>query len=184
MQYQRVSDFRLSWKLSIILNLIAGAVFVVGFYLFFYLYAGFSDDRYCIRLLENSNLWVTYILIFVQVILHEYSHALGYKLSGGKVAYGIKWLCPYCREVSGIYYRTREFIITLTLPLITGTIAGIIAILLFPQFLYYTAVCMLVNISGASGDLMMLAYILLKARKDEYIKDEPYGFSVYRAVKV
>ena len=184
MKYEQVNEFKLSWKIIIILNFIAGAVFIAGFYLFFYLYLNYSNDLYGERLFKHSDMWVSYGLVFIQVVLHEYSHGIGYKLCGGKVAYGIKWLCPYCREVSGLYYPTRSFITTLILPLLTGTIIGILAIILFPQFLYYIVICMLVNVSGAAGDIMMFFYILSKTRKEEFIKDEPYGFSVHRKTAV
>lgn len=182
MRFEHVSDFKLSWKISIILNLIAGVVFFLGFALFIFIYIGCSEDMYCIRLLENSNIWVTYAVIIAQVILHEYSHGIGYKLSGGKAAYGIKWLCPYCREVSGIYYSTGNFIITLILPLLTGTAAGLLAVAIFPQFLYYSMICMLMNFSGASGDIAMLIYVLFKTGKGEFVRDEPYGFSIHRLI--
>lgn len=182
MEYQQTGEFRLSWKLSVILNIIAGVIFTAGFYGFFYIYLKYSDDSYGIRLLENSNLLIAYILIFIQVAIHEYSHAIGYKLSGGRVSYGIKWLCPYCREVSGIYYPARNFIITLILPVVTGTVIGLIVIALLPQFLYYTIVCMLANLSGAAGDMMMLFYVIIRKRKGEFIKDEDYGFSIHRRV--
>lgn len=180
MEYRQVGDFRLSWKLTIILNLVAGAVFALGFFLFFWLYANYSDDIYLVRLMDNSNIWITYALVFAQVILHEYSHGIGYRLSGGKVTYGVKWLCPYCREVSGLYYPTGNFVLTLIMPLLTGTIIAMLVILFYPQFLYYMVVCMLTNISGAAGDIMMLMYVLLKANKGEFIKDEVYGFSVHK----
>lgn len=180
MNYKHINDFKLSWKLTIILNIIAGGVFILGFYAFLYMYLKYSNDPFYEKLFENYNLWVMYGLVFGQVILHEYSHAIGYKLSGGKVTYGIKWLCPYCREISGMYYPAGNFILTLILPLITGTIVGILAIIFFPQFLFYAVICMLVNLSGASGDFMMLFYILLKAGKNQFIKDELYGFSIHK----
>ncbi len=182
MKYERIGDFKISWTLSIILNLVAGLVFISGFFLFFYLYMSYSDDHFCDRLLENSNIWISYGLVFIQVIMHEYSHAIGYKLCGGRVAYGIKWLCPYCREVSGLHYSSKGFAITLVLPLITGTVIGILAIMFFSQFLYYTITCMLVNISGAAGDITMLIYILLKAKNNYFIRDETYGFSIHKRV--
>lgn len=180
MKYEQIGEFRLNWKWIITLNLIAGVIFFVGFNLFFYVYITCSSDQYCERLLHHSNIGVLYGLIFIQIILHEYSHGIGYRLFGGKVTYGIKWLSPYCREVSGKYYSQGKFIFTLILPLILGTIVGIWIIILFPQFLYYVIICILFNISGSTGDLAMLGFVLLKLKKGEYIKDEPYGFSIHR----
>ncbi|MGE5328865.1 MAG: DUF3267 domain-containing protein [Deltaproteobacteria bacterium] len=184
MDYKLVDEFRLNWFITIILNIVAGIVFIIGFYIFLYFYSKYSTDIFYERLLANSNLWISYIWVFSQVILHEYSHGIGYRLSGGQVSYGIKWLCPYCMEKSGLYYSSKNFIFTLVLPLITGTIAALAVLLFFPQFLYYIVICMLTNISGAAGDIMMVGFILLKAKKDTYIRDEKYGFGVYTKILV
>lgn len=180
--YHQIDNFSLTWKLTVILNIIAGAVFLAGFFLFLWLYGIFSDDRFAIKLFENSDIMTVYVLVFVQVFFHEYSHAIGYKIKGGRVKYGIKWLCPYCREITGLYYATKDFVLTLVLPLITGTIAGVLAAVIFPQYLYYIMICMLTNISGASGDVFMLFYILSKTEKGGFIRDESYGFSIHRKV--
>lgn len=180
MEYTQIGDFKLSWKLTIILNIAAGAVFILGFYGFFWTYSNYSEDTYMVRLLENSDIWITYALVFLQVILHEYSHGIGYRMCGGKVTYGIKWLCPYCREVSGLYYSPVNFIWTLLLPIITGSVICTLVVAFYPQYLYYMFICMLTNISGAAGDIFMLFYILAKAKNGDFIKDEPYGFSVHK----
>ena len=174
-----MDEFRLNWRITIVLNFVAGIVFVIGFYGFLYFYSKYSSDIFFENLLANSNIWITYAGVFLQVILHEYSHGIGYRLNGGQVTYGIKWLCPYCMEKSGLYYSSKNFILTLILPLITGTIAAFPLLFFFPQFLYYIVICMLTNISGAAGDIMMVIFILLKAKKDAYIRDEKYGFGVY-----
>ncbi|MGE5472688.1 MAG: DUF3267 domain-containing protein [Ignavibacteriales bacterium] len=182
MNYELVDEFRLNWVITVILNIAAGIVFAAGFYGFLYLYFTFSTDILGEKLLANSNLWIAYAAVLFQAVLHEYSHGIGYRLSGGKVKYGIKWLCPYCMEKSGLYYPTNNFILTLILPLITGTIAAVLAFIAFPQYLYYIVICVLTNISGAAGDIMMLFFIILKRNRGQYIKDEPYGFSMYRRV--
>jgi len=184
LRYELVDEFRLNWIITIILNIIAGIVFIIGFYGFLHLYFTFSSDVFGEKLFENSNLWISYAAVIFQVVLHEYSHGIGYKISGGQVRYGIKWLCPYCMEKSGLYYSTNRFVLTLVLPLITGTIAGLLVVFLFPQFLYYVAICMLTNISGAAGDIMMLIFVIQKTKKGQYIKDEQYGFSVHRKIAI
>lgn len=182
MNYELVDEFRLNWGITIILNIIAGVVFIIGFYGFLYLYFKFSKDTFGEKLLANSNLWISYMAVILQVILHEYSHGIGYRLSGGQVKYGIKWLCPYCMEKSGLYYSTKSFTLTLLLPLITGTLAGLLVMLFFPQYLYYAVVSILANASGAAGDIMMVLFIIIKRKKGQYIKDEPYGFSMHRRI--
>lgn len=179
MNYKLLSDFKLSWKLSVILNLVAGAVFVGSFFLFFYYYIMLTPDKYCVKLLENSNQYVLYAVVGILIFLHEFSHGIGYRLYGGRVTYGIKYLCPYCREVSGIYYPLKGFALTLTMPIIVITGLGLLCIIFFPQYTYYSMMGMLFNLSGATGDLIMLVYILFKKGKKKYVKDEPYGFSLY-----
>lgn len=183
LDFYKVTEFRLSWRLTIILNIIAGAIFAFGYFFFLYYYIPSSDEIVSEGILDNSNIWITYIAVLIQAALHEYSHGIGYRLSGGKPKYGIKWLCPYCMEKTGILYSTKDFIITLMLPIITGTIAGLLILIIFPQFLYYIIVCMLTNLSGAAGDIMMVFFILLKTNRTEFVKDEPYGFSVHRRIR-
>ena len=182
LRYELVDEFRLNWIITIILNIIAGVIFIIGFYGFFYLYLQYSNDAFGEKLFANSDLWILYAAVLLQVVLHEYSHGIGYRLNGGQVKYGIKWLCPYCMEKSGLYYSTKSFILTLVLPLITGAIAGLLVVFLFPQFLYYVVICMLTNISGAAGDVMMLIFVIQKTKNGEFIKDELYGFSVHRMI--
>jgi hypothetical protein len=167
--------------LSVILNLIAGLIFTLCFLVFIDLSVRYLDIEYLV-FIEKFNLLIAYGWILVQVILHECSHAVGYKVYGGKVAFGIKWLCPYCREKTGKFYTVNQFILTLILPIIVVTLMGMVAIFLFPECYYYASICILANLAGASGDVMMLMYVLFFTKKNYYVRDELYGFSMHQAV--
>jgi hypothetical protein len=113
------------------------------------------------------------------IIIHEASHSFGYRLFGGKTKYGIKWLCPYCQEISGLYMTKRQFIFVLLIPIITISTICILAIIINNSFIYYGAVAIIFNISGASGDILMALKLMKYNSSSIYIKDESYGYSVH-----
>lgn len=118
-----------------------------------------------------------YIIIFLIIafvtVVHEGIHAAVYMLFGGKVKFGVKKLCVYTQEISGIAINKMKFLIVLLSPAI---------ILSVISFLMPNSIGMsifVLNLVGCSGDFYMSFYIMRLPKKCNIV-DRSYGFDIVK----
>ena len=115
----------------------------------------------------------------VVVVLHELLHGIAYKMFGARLKFGIKHLNAYTIDTSGNLYTTIQMTVIMLLPLFALTPMLAYVYFLTPSFSFCLLMGILLNACGSSGDILLLLYIILKGRNC-HIKDEKYGFSLYR----
>lgn len=120
----------------------------------------------------SLNYYIYIIILLVPItMLHEGLHGLAYKIFGGKIRWGLKFIYAYTMEISAKPIEKTKFLVTLLLPLmfislLSLTIGGCLAGMAF-----------LLNILGSSGDMIM-ALGLLRYEAGAYIIDRNYGYEV------
>lgn len=124
----------------------------------------------------GENYVVSYLVLvggslFLTTFVHEILHGLMYILFGGKVKFGLKLICAYTVETSGIILHRTKFLIVLLAPL---TIISLLSLFLGSGF---GGLIFIFNLLGSTGDLMM-AFYLCKGNERSYIIDRDYGFDV------
>ena len=120
-----------------------------------------------------------YIIIFLMIafvtILHEGIHGAFYILFGGKVKFGVKKLCVYTQEISGIPINKLKFLIVLLSPAI------IISLLSFIMPYSIGMSILVFNLVGCSGDFYMSFYIMRLPKKCSIV-DRSYGFDIVKDI--
>ena len=132
------------------------------------------------------NLMLLILANVVMMLVHELLHSLAYKLYGGdfkKIVYGayLEKGVLYCLCKQNI---TRKNILnSLMFPLFyIGIIPFIIAIIFELPFLLFLAI---MNIVGATGDIMMFIYIVSLPKDIEFSEfDNPIRFAIYTDKKI
>lgn len=118
------------------------------------------------------NFYIYYILIGVLVsIIHELIHGSAYKIFGGKVKYGFKFIYAYTMEISGKAISRNEFLMVLLAPV---TIITLISLFL-PAGI--GNMVFLINFLGSIGDIYM-GLFLCKINRNSRIIDRAYGFDI------
>lgn len=120
-----------------------------------------------------------YIIIFLIIafvtIVHEGIHGVAYIIFGGRVKFGIKKLCVYTQEISGIPIDKRKFLIILLSPAI------IISVISFIMPYSIGMSILVLNLVGCSGDFYMSFYIMRLPKKCSIV-DRSYGFDIVKDI--
>ena len=125
-----------------------------------------SSDRFIM------NFFISIILLMVPIsIVHEGIHGAAYKLFGGKVRFGFKFIYAYTQEISEKPLLRVKFLMVLLAPLTAMSVLS----LFLPSWL--GEMVFLLNLLGASGDIYM-ALFLCKFNYQSKIIDRNYGFDV------
>jgi len=124
----------------------------------------------------SENYLISYLFLvggslLLTTLVHEVLHGLMYILFGGKVKFGLKLVCAYTVETSGVILHRTKFLIVLLSPL---TIISLLSLFLGSGF---GGLIFIFNLLGSTGDLLM-AFYLCKGDEKSYIVDRPYGFDI------
>lgn len=163
--------------LSLVL-LVIGCVFFIVLNLFAYTWrTGHTSASINV---PTALLWfLINCLAYVLVLpLHELIHGAAFTLWGGKPYYGTRLpLALYCSAKNQIFPRNYYLVIGLA-PLVVITVAGIVFTLLAPTLAPYTLFATAGNISGAAGDIWVVAQ-LLKLPSSVLIEDTETGYRAW-----
>lgn len=106
-------------------------------------------------------LWLAVILVLP---LHELMHGLAMRITGEKPRYGAKFTrlgpvpVPYVlyATADGVYFPRDTFIFIALLPILAITLLGMLLVVLLPDYMtLYIAIAVVINGSGAIGDVWM-----------------------------
>lgn len=167
-------SFKVSWKLHVLCVVISLVIcllfkeYVVNIITEIFLTEIFIE--------LGRNYLSSYILLigstlFLTTLVHEILHGLMYILFGGKVKFGLKLVCAYTMETSGIILHRTKFLIVLLAPLV---IISLVSLFLGNAF---GGLVFIVNLLGSTGDLLMSLY-LCKGNEKSYVLDRLYGFDI------
>lgn len=116
------------------------------------------------------NYFLMTLMILVPITaVHELIHGAFYRAFGGKPVYGFKGIYAYTMEVTGKPIPRNGFLILLLAPV---TIISFICAII-PGV--WSAVVMILNLLGSSGDVYM-AWTLRRLPPDSCIIDRSFGY--------
>ncbi len=122
--------------------------------------------------------YLGYVLVLGVLPLHEAVHGWMIRRCGHSPRYGLKWYALYTTSDSA-YFRRDEYLRVLLAPLLVITLGGVVALPFLPPGLAsWVALAVVVNASGAGGDLWMAA-ITRRCEPAALIRDEADGMRVY-----
>ncbi|WP_461207808.1 DUF3267 domain-containing protein [Clostridium sp. DL1XJH146] len=167
-------SFKVSWKLHVISFVFTLTVCLLLQDSIDSLFISLIYHKIIINITGNIlvNFCIFIIVIFVPItVVHELLHGAAYKLFGGKVKYGFKFIYAYAQEISGMALDRTRFDIVLLVPVTFITIGsafipGSIGDIVF-----------LLNLVGSTGDLLMALY-LCRGNENSYIIEREYGFDM------
>lgn len=167
-------SFKLTWKVHVLVIAISIAVIVMFYNNIINIIINFILQpfmNYPFRSLI-LNFYIYYILLGVLVsTVHELIHGTAYKIFGGKVKYGFKFIYAYTMEVSGKAIERNEFLIVLLAPVAIITLISLFLPAGIGNMVF------LINFLGSIGDIYM-GLFLFKVKLSSRIIDRAYGFDV------
>jgi hypothetical protein len=119
-----------------------------------------------------------YALVLAVLPLHEWVHGWMIRRGGHAPRYGLKWYALYTTADSA-YFRREEYLRVLLAPLLIITLGGMVILPFLPlEPALWIALAVVVNASGAGGDLWM-ALVTRRCDPAALIRDEADGMRVY-----
>lgn len=129
-------------------------------------------------------LWIAVIAVFP---LHEWVHGQVIRWVGHRPRYGMKLvdvgpikvpIALYATTNDGLF-RRGEFIAVAMAPLVVITFAGMLLVVLLPDvYTVFIAFAVILNMSGAVGDIWM-TWLVLKYSPDALVRDEADAIRIY-----
>ncbi len=126
---------------------------------------------------------ITWIVInilgyLVILVVHEALHAAAFAFWGGRPYFGVKLpYALYCGAKNQLFRRNQYLVVGLA-PLVVISLAGIIFTLLSPALASYTIFATVGNVSGAAGDVWVVAR-LLRQPETTLVEDTETGYRVW-----
>ena len=126
---------------------------------------------------------ITWIVInilgyLVILVVHEALHATAFAFWGGRPYFGVKLpYALYCGAKNQLFRRNQYLVVGLA-PLVVISLAGIIFTLLSPALASYTIFATAGNVSGAAGDVWVVAR-LLRQPETTLVEDTETGYRVW-----
>jgi hypothetical protein len=126
---------------------------------------------------------ITWIVInilgyLVILVVHEALHAAAFAFWGGRPYFGVKLpYALYCGAKNQLFRRNQYLVVGLA-PLVVISLAGIIFTLLSPALASYTIFATVGNVSGAAGDVWVVAR-LLQQPETTLVEDTETGYRVW-----
>jgi hypothetical protein len=128
------------------------------------------------------------LLTLLVLPLHELVHGVFIRWAGHTPRYGAKYTqlgplkLPYVLFATtddGFFWR-NQFIVIALAPVVLITLAGLLLMSVLPLWLgYYVAVALVLNGSGAVGDLWMTV-VALRYAPDAVVRDEADSITVFK----
>lgn len=128
--------------------------------------------------------WLGVIGVLVVVFpLHELLHGVAIQGFGHAARYGAKLSQGVLYATAdGAYFRRAEYLVVALTPLVVITLLGTALMALGPDWITgYAALAVIINASGAIGDLWM-ALELLRYPARALVRDESVGFRIFDRV--
>ncbi|NJM73444.1 MAG: DUF3267 domain-containing protein [Scytonema sp. RU_4_4] len=124
-------------------------------------------------------------VLFGTLIIHEFIHGMAFSAFGGSPRYGvgIKFFLPYAYATSpGNRFSRNAFLVIGLAPLVVIDLLCLVLLAIFPQATWLGWV-VVINTSGASGDLWM-AMLLLHCPASIEVEDRRTGMAIYAPLSV
>jgi hypothetical protein len=119
-------------------------------------------------------------VLFGTLVVHELIHGMAFAAFGGSPRYGVgvKFLLPYAYATSpGTRFQRNAFLVIGLAPLMVIDLLCLVLLAIFPQAAWLGWV-VVINTSGASGDLWM-ATLLLRCPASIEVEDRRTGMGIY-----
>ncbi len=118
------------------------------------------------------------VLILGVLPLHEWIHGLFMIRCGHRPRYGITWYALYA-TADNAWFRRDEYLRILLAPLLVITAGSMVLVLFVPPAVgYWVVLAMIVNATGAAGDLLM-ALIVRRVEPVDLVQDERDGLRIF-----
>lgn len=182
--YLSVTDpQKLAW-----LNILS-LVLLVPFILLMWLWtSSVQDMRGAYDTSLNAIPGIVFWLVVIGVLpLHELVHGLAIQATGYTPRYGAKYTLvgkvkiPYIlyATADGVYFTRNQFIVIALAPVIVITLLGLLLVYILPDFMaLYIGAAVVINGSGAVGDLWMTA-VALRYPASALVLDEADSITIY-----
>ncbi|NLP13689.1 MAG: DUF3267 domain-containing protein [Clostridium sp.] len=179
----KIAEFRLTKYNSLLINLAALTSMTLVLVLLLVLEGKSATLAYIEKFYYSDQILPLVITLLVVVIMHEAIHGMIYLIFGAKLKFGISQLNIYTMDVSGNLYTISQMAIIMLLPFFALTGLLIATGILFSDLAFCMIIGIICNVSGSTGDILLLAYIFHKKKlckgKIFRIKDEKHGFGLY-----
>ena len=110
------------------------------------------------------------VIVLLSTLIHELIHGLVYKSFGGNFVIGVKGMCAYTKETTGIELTVSQFAVVLLAPVtLISTISLFIPVV--------GSLVFFVNLLGSTGDFVVMLW-LMKIKKDSFVVDRDDCFYV------
>jgi hypothetical protein len=154
------------------------ALFAFGFFFtsLYTLFTGKVDFN-----ITSGTILISVALFIGTLILHELIHGVFMSKYGGKPSYGAglaHFILPYLYATTKTVFRRNQFIVILIAPLIVISLVGVGLMAAFPSIAHWILIPLVVNASGAVGDLWMTRS-LLRYPKHVLLEDQKNGTIIY-----
>jgi len=139
---------------------------------------------------DDSSTSINLLLVLTTLLvlpLHELVHGIFIRWAGHTPRYGAKYTqlgplkLPYVlfATTDDGYFWRNQFIVIALAPVVLITLGGLLLISVLPLWLgYYVAVALVINGSGAVGDLWMTV-VALRYAPDAVVRDEADSITVF-----
>ncbi len=129
---------------------------------------------------DSASPVVGLILLLIVLPLHEWIHGLTIVRYGHRPRYGMTWYALYA-TAEGAYFRRDEYLRVLLAPLVVITGGSLLLVLVVPPSLgFWVVLAMVVNATGAAGDVLM-ALIVRRRAPTDLVQDERDGLCIFSA---
>ncbi len=159
-----------SKKQLLLMNLIGFVLVILSFWLFSVLIIkmrGTSALSFSFEMTSITSFFISLglllLVIFLVLLVHELIHAFFFWLfSGQKPVIGFKGAYAYA-AMPGWYFPRNQYLVIGIAPLILIDMLGILLLALLPlTSLFFVLIALVINTSGAVGDLFILIWLLTK----------------------
>jgi len=158
------------------LALFAFAFFFTALYSQFTGKVGFNFD-----FTSGGTILISAALFIGSLVLHELIHGVFMTKYGGKPSYGAGiayFILPYFYATTKTAFRRNQFIVIAIAPLVVISLAGIGLMAAFPSVAHWILLPLVVNASGAVGDLWVTRNVL-RYPKEVLLEDRKNGLIIY-----
>jgi hypothetical protein len=132
---------------------------------------------------------ILWVLVLGVLLLHEWVHGVAIRWAGHRPRYGMQGIkigpitIPYLLYATAddAYFPRTAFIVIALAPVIIITIVGLALMVILPDYLHsYLMVAIVINGTGAVGDLWMTA-IVRRYPESTLVRDEAESISIFVA---
>jgi len=129
----------------------------------------------------SGTILISVALIIGTLVLHELIHGVFMSKYGGKPSYGAGiayFILPYLYTTTKTVFPRNQFIAISIAPLVVISLFGIGLMAAFPSIAHWTLLPLVVNASGAVGDLWVTRNVL-RYPKHVLLEDRKTGLIIY-----